>query len=123
MNSGSSASISAGGHSGGWSATSSSYQTSRLSSQATLPPVRFTTTTLATESSLCCSSARSTLAFSGTLRPPRRPSSAVMTSFESQSLMRPARDSGEKPPKTMECGAPMRAQASMATAASGIIGM
>ena len=32
----------------------------------------------------------------------------------SASSMRPARLSGEKPPKTMECTAPMRAQASMA---------
>ena len=36
--------------------------------------------------------------------------------------MRPASASGEKPPNTTECTAPMRAQASMATAASGIIG-
>ena len=43
--------------------------------------------------------------------------------FESQSWMRPARASGEKPPNTMEWIAPIRAQASMATAASGIIGM
>jgi hypothetical protein len=46
--------------------------------------------------------------------PPRRPSSAVMTSFDSQSSMRPARLSGEKPPNTTEWMAPMRAQASMA---------
>ncbi len=31
-------------------------------------------------------------------------------------------ESGEKPPKITECTAPMRAQASMAKAASGIIG-
>jgi hypothetical protein len=30
---------------------------------------------------------------------------------------------GEKPPNTTECTAPMRVQASMAKAASGIIGM
>jgi hypothetical protein len=35
---------------------------------------------------------------------------------------RPARASGEKPAKTIEWIAPMRAQASMATAASGTIG-
>ncbi len=68
-------------------------------------------------------SASSTLAFSGTFLPPRRPSSAVMTMLESQSWMRPARLSGEKPPNTTECTAPMRAQASIAYAASGIIGM
>ncbi len=37
--------------------------------------------------------------------------------------MRPARLSGEKPPNTTEWMAPMRAQASIATAASGIIGI
>ena len=68
------------------------------------------------------SSARSTLALSGIVRPPRRPSSAVITRRESQSRMRPAMDSGEKPPNTTECTAPMRAQASTATAISGIIG-
>ena len=40
----------------------------------------------------------------------------------SQSWMRPAMLSGEKPPKITECTAPIRAQASMATAAWGIIG-
>ena len=58
--------------------------------------------------------AASVLAFSGTLRPPRRPSSAVMTTLEPQSSMRPASDSGEKPPNTTEWIAPMRAQASIA---------
>ncbi len=38
-------------------------------------------------------------------------------------MMRPANASGEKPPNTTEWIAPMRAQASIATAASGIIGM
>ena len=37
--------------------------------------------------------------------------------------MRPASESGEKPPNTTEWMAPMRAQASIATAASGTIGM
>ncbi|CAM5488821.1 hypothetical protein SBADM41S_08527 [Streptomyces badius] len=37
-------------------------------------------------------------------------------------LIRAAMASAEKPPKTTECAAPMRAQASIATAASGIIG-
>jgi hypothetical protein len=36
--------------------------------------------------------------------------------------MRPARASAEKPPNTTVCGAPMRAQASIAMTASGIIG-
>jgi hypothetical protein len=37
--------------------------------------------------------------------------------------MRPARESGEKPPNTTEWTAPMRAQASIEIAASGIIGI
>jgi hypothetical protein len=37
--------------------------------------------------------------------------------------MRPASASGEKPPNTIEWIAPIRVQASIATAASGIIGM
>ena len=48
------------------------------------------------------------------LRPPRKPSSAVMTSFDLQSSTRPASESGENPPNTTEWIAPMRAQASIA---------
>jgi len=59
---------------------------------------------------------------SGILRPPRTPSSAVTTILHCESAMRPASESGEKPPNTTEWIAPMRAQASIATAASGIIG-
>ena len=40
----------------------------------------------------------------------------------SQSVMRPASASGEKPAKTIEWIAPIRVQASIATAASGTIG-
>ena len=40
-----------------------------------------------------------------------------------QSTTRFARASAEKPPKTTVCGAPSRAQASIAIAVSGIIGM
>ena len=58
--------------------------------------------------------AASVLALSGILRPPRMPSSAVMTTFDWQSSMRPASESGEKPPNTTEWMAPMRAQASIA---------
>jgi hypothetical protein len=63
------------------------------------------------------------LALSGTLRPPRKPSSAVTTTVDWQSSSRPAIESGEKPPKITECTAPMRAQARIDTAASGIMGM
>ena len=59
-------------------------------------------------------SAASTFFFSGTARPPRRPSSAVITTLESESSMRLASESGEKPPNTTEWIAPNRAQASIA---------
>ena len=49
--------------------------------------------------------------------------SEVMTSLAPQSLIRFASASGEKPAKTMEWIAPIRAQASIASTASGIIGM
>ena len=68
------------------------------------------------------SAAASTLAFSAMRLPPRRPQSAVTTTLESQSWIRPASASGEKPPNTTEWIAPIRAQASKAKAASGIIG-
>ena len=47
----------------------------------------------------------------------------VISTVQVESAMRSARESAENPPKTMEWTAPMRAQASMATASSGIIGM
>ena len=37
--------------------------------------------------------------------------------------MRSTSESGLNPPKTTECGAPMRAQARIATGSSGTIGM
>ncbi|CAM5488422.1 hypothetical protein STENM327S_09000 [Streptomyces tendae] len=46
-----------------------------------------------------------------------------MTTRASASWMRVASASEEKPPKTTEWAAPMRAQASIAIAVSGIIGM
>ena len=66
--------------------------------------------------------AASTLALSAMRLPPRRPSSAVMISLLAQSAMRSAIDCGAKPPNTTMWIAPMRAQASIATTASGIIG-
>ena len=54
--------------------------------------------------------------------PLRRAPSAVISAFASETSMRSLTDSGEKPPKTTLCGAPMRAQASIATTTSGIIG-
>ncbi len=79
---------------------------------ATALPVRRTTSTARTPAA--CSSALSTLALSAKVLPPRRPSSAVTTTVEPQSVMRLAMLSGEKPPNTTECTAPIRAQASMA---------
>ena len=67
-------------------------------------------------------SASSAAALSGTLRPPRMPSSAVISSFAPQSWMRSRSALAEKPPKTTEWIAPMRAHASIAIGSSGIIG-
>ena len=83
MKSGSSAAISAGGQSADAPATRSWYQTSRPSTQPISPPVRFTTTHFWMLGQF--SNAASVLALSGIARPPRRPSSAVMMSEESQS--------------------------------------
>ena len=67
--------------------------------------------------------AASALRLSSTSLPPRWPPSAVMTIFAPASSMRSFRASAEKPAKTTEWMAPMRAQACMATTASGIMGM
>ena len=53
----------------------------------------------------------------------RLPPSAVIISAGLASSMRAARLAAAKPPNTTEWIAPSRAQASMANAASGIIGM
>ena len=50
------------------------------------------------------------------------PPEAVMTARGAQSSIRTASSRGAKPPKTTECTAPSRAQASMEISASGIIG-
>jgi hypothetical protein len=116
MKSGSSADISSGGQSADAFPTSSSYHRSRPSFIGTSPPVRRTTSTLSTRAPWLSarSIARSAFVFSGTARPPRTPSSAVMRKRDPQSSMRPASASGEKPPKTTEWTAPIRAQASIA---------
>jgi hypothetical protein len=54
------------------------------------------------------------MALSGILRPPRSPSSAVMTTFAPASTMRSRNASALNPPNTTECTAPIRAQASIA---------
>ena len=120
MNSGSSAPIGSGGQSSLARSSASSSHTSRPCFIATATPVRRITSTRSTPGHR--SSAASTFALSGMVRPPRRPSSAVTTSFDPQSSIRPARLSGEKPPNTIEWTAPTRAQASIAAAASATIG-
>ena len=70
-----------------------------------------------------CAIASSACPLRWTGLPRRQPPSAVMSTLAWASLMRPARASAEKPPKTTVWGAPSRAQASIAIGSSGIIGM
>src|SRR5882757_4939502 len=112
MNSGSSAFIGSHGHSVVTILAASWYQKSRTGFISTGVPVGLTTTTQSTPPLLAI--AASTLAFSGTFLPPRRPSSAVMTTLDWQSVMRWARLLGEDPANTTEWIAPIRAQASIA---------
>ena len=117
----SSASIGSGGHWAGAPCWKSLHQTSRPSVQGTSWFVRRATITVRTLGhSLIASSA---FRFNSATAPRRYPPSAVMTTGDFASLIRSRSDSGEKPAKTTECGAPMRAQARMAMATSGIIGM
>ena len=120
MNSGCSLSNASGACTSGWRSTMSCHHTSRPSTQSTSPPVRLTTSTCSTLG--VCSTASSTAGFSGIAEPRRFCPSLVMTSFAWASSMRLRSASAEKPANTTECGAPIRAQASMATIASGIIG-
>ncbi len=57
------------------------------------------------------------------VRPGSRPPDAVTSSTGRASSMRVASSFAANPPKTTEWTAPIRAHASIATAASGIIGM
>ena len=70
-----------------------------------------------------CSSARSSMGLYSTMRPGSIPHDADTTTFGSASSMRIASSCGANPPNTTECTAPSRAQASIATTASGTIGM
>ena len=67
--------------------------------------------------------ASSAFFLSGTMFPRLKPPSAVRTALARQSSMRSRSEFALKPAKTTLCGAPMRAQASMAMAASGVCGM
>ncbi|VDS10785.1 hypothetical protein PARHAE_04004 [Paracoccus haematequi] len=112
MNSGSSAPIGRGGQSGLAASISAFTSTSRPWIQVVWSPVCLTTRQRTRSEQ--CSSAASVFDFRLVRRPPRGAVSAVMTSLAPQSLMRLASASGEKPAKTIEWIAPIRAQASIA---------
>ena len=103
-----------------WRSTMSCHQMSR-SLQAVSCLVRATTNTFST----LCSPLRasSTAGFNAKGAPFLNPPSAVITNFASASWIRDKSASAENPPKTTECGAPIRAQANIAIAASGIMGI
>ena len=81
--------------------------------------MRCRTTTLFTVGETATAS--SAVRFSGTVVPRRHASSWVISTSQPMSCRRPESESAEKPPKTTVCGAPSRAQASIATGASGTI--
>ncbi len=56
-------------------------------------------------------------------RPGSRPQEAAISAFGRASSMRTASSAAANPPKTTEWIAPSRAQASIATNVSGIVGM
>ena len=80
---------------------------------------------MSTAAGLCAESsmASSSSGLYGTTLPPREPASALTMTTGCASSMRVASDDEAKPPNTTEWMAPMRVQASMANAASAIIGM
>ena len=67
-------------------------------------------------------SASSTIGLYSTTRVGSIPQDAARITFGRASSIRAASSRGAKPPKTTECTAPRRAQASIAIAASGTIG-
>ena len=122
MKSGFSASKACASCSSDWPSTRSDHHVSRPWVQSTSSPVRLTTTTCSTGVSPAAS-AVSTAGLRLEGWPLRKPPSAVMTTRASASWIRERSASEEKPPNTTECGAPRRAQASIAMTVSGIIGM
>ncbi len=121
MKSGASAGIGSAGQTGEASAIRSCHQWSRPGCILVSLPMRRTTTQFLTVGDL--SNAASTLPLSGSGVPRRQPPSAVIVSLAEASLLRSAMASAENPPKITQWTAPIRAQASMAMANSGIIGM
>ncbi len=100
---------------------SSCHHRSRSGVIVTSPPVRRTTTLFCTVGLF--SRASSTAALRGISLPRRQPPSAVTITLAPASLFRSATASALNPPKIMLCTAPIRAQASIAIASSGIIGI
>ncbi len=84
--------------------------------------VRCTTKTSVTEGTAPLAKARSTCSFRGTMASLRQPPSAVITTLALESNRRSRKASALNPPNTTPCTAPIRAQANIATAASGIMG-
>ena len=84
-----------------------------------MPVWRTTTIVSSVSRSPICSS---TWALIGAVFPLRRAPSTVTSAFASENSIRSRTDSAEKPPKTTLWSAPIRAQASIATTTSGIIG-
>ena len=120
MKSGCSASSGSGVHSGSAASIISSWKWSRPSVIGQSIPVARTTTIVSRLSSPpMCSS---TCSLIGAVVPLRRAPSTVISAFASENSMRSRTASGEKPPKTTLCGAPILAQAIIATTTSGIIG-
>ena len=86
------------------------------------PPVRLKTMTLFTDSQPPRLKASSAMLFRGMDLPPRNWPSEVIRQTAPASLIRSRRDWAEKPPKTTEWVAPIRAQACMATMPSTVMG-
>ena len=120
MKSGCSASSGSASHSSSAASSASWYQTSRPSFISQSAFVRCTTKIRSSDSR--SPSVSSTCCLTGAVLPLRRAPSTVTSALASETSMRSLTDSTLKPPKTTLCGAPMRAQASIATTTSGIIG-
>ena len=121
INNGSSESMGSGSHVVAIPLDISSYHTSRESFHGILPTVLLITRVFLTSGHF--SNASSTFDLSGTTLPPLNPSSAVITISQLASRILSFSDSGENPPKTTEWIAPILVQASIANAASKIIGI
>uniref|UniRef100_A0A6J5ZM70 Unannotated protein n=1 Tax=freshwater metagenome TaxID=449393 RepID=A0A6J5ZM70_9ZZZZ len=120
MKSGCSLSNASGGQIGSAAASASSQITSRPSVISNGVPAWRTTKIVSSES--MWSSAPSTSLLIGVVLPLRAAPSTVISAFACENSIRSRTESTLKPPKTTLCGAPMRAQASIATTTSGIIG-